>query len=112
MDNREVDSQHHSFPKILDQLSSDEIMLLYYVSIGKLNITFGILPAQIQNHNRKFHKQKRELCSYFQFESEFQFYEEHLENLNLIIVAKNSYGLLLTSFGEKFLKACLNEKSE
>lgn len=40
------------------------------------------------------------------------FYEDYLENLNLLMVTKDSYGLALTSYGEKFLKACLNEKSK
>lgn len=112
MDKTKLDLCHPAFPKILGQLSVDEIMLLYYVNIGKLNVSLGRLQAQIQNHNRKFHKETRELLNFFSIPTSYQFYIDHLEILGLLINSKNSYGMMLTQFGEQFLKACLNERSE
>ncbi len=112
MDDRETDSQHPSFPKILAQLSVDEIIVLYKFNYEKVRI-----PLPYPDVRRKQHLKKLDFLKCLSDSMNLRMHCRHLDSLSLVETSKEInadpfFSTYVTEFGEKFLKACLNEKSE
>jgi len=122
MDNREIDSQHPAFPKILSQLSVNEILCLYHMSVDKIE--------RKTNYKRsKGVQQQVRANTHSEFEynyntnllddDNFDFIVSHLHSLGIIQTDQSNsnqmlimFEVKLNSVGEQFLKACLNKRSE
>ncbi|MGL4367903.1 MAG: Abi-alpha family protein [Brevinemataceae bacterium] len=103
---------HPAFPKILSQLSVDEIMLLIKFTDRKFRI-----PSPDPDIRRKQHINKLEFLKQLYHSTNLRLYCYHLDSLSLVDSSKDIsvypyYTSYITEFGEQFLKACLNERSE
>ena len=102
MDKTKQDFCHPAFPKILSQLSIDEIIVLY-------------------QYNKNNIKEKMDSPTTLSFAVDTKStIKSYLVQLGLLAlfdlsqVANGAYGYTLqcSSYGERFIKACINEKAE
>ena len=117
MDKTQEDLCHPAFPKILSQLSVDELILLWHFSGRKPEYVLSprfFLMSHDQMGRRNIKKQ--EFLSNLEKDFNINLYCEHLRSLNLVDFHNDIYGhyenAILTQFGKQFLKVCLNEKTE
>ncbi|MGL4388665.1 MAG: Abi-alpha family protein [Brevinema sp.] len=125
MDKTKQDLSHPAFPKILSQLSVDEVILLYYMS----SISYGKIE-RIKDYKWNGLQQKVrssiELEFDYQYNIEllninkiFNFIVSHLHSLGIIKTEESDsrqypiiFTLTLNDVGKQFLKSCLNEEAE
>ncbi len=123
MDNREVDSQHPAFPKILAQLSVDEILICYTIlkdesfiykhenELDIYTITSTTFPKNNMSNDGLFEQYIQNLSQSGIIKSSSNMVSAHSGRWDSAS-HKIVYPLNLSSYGKQFLKACLNEKSE
>jgi hypothetical protein len=124
IDKTKQDQVHPGFIKILENLSSDEVLLIYILSKKDLNIvdTMDLDHKQNQFVNRVQEKSDAPVDE-LQYPTNFEIYYTHLEALGIVtwpvykqdpIISNGSQTgirryskLTLTLFGKYFVKACV-----
>lgn len=99
IDRNYVQEVHPSFPKIIEQLSADEAIILY--SLGEIDHLLVMQEAD-QDNRFPFHRLKHP--------ENTELYCDHLESLSLISFQASF--IQRTRFGTAFIKACVPERIE
>jgi len=131
IDKERVQEAHPAFFHIIDQLSSDEAMLVYLLKDEQIDYTYTMDLYLDHDNKYKFKNPTPKGAPIFKekiaFNEYFHMYIEHMRSLNLVfwnkdneIVIRNNQEIQtgteikttvgLTQFGTLFVKACVPEK--